>query len=58
MIGVRGHRRFRLSIRTLMIAVAFCALVLASMVWTLRQNEALRLERLHAERARALAEKR
>jgi hypothetical protein len=47
-----GQRRFRLSIRALMIAVAFCALLLVPLVWTFRQAEALRRERLLAEQAR------
>jgi type II secretory pathway pseudopilin PulG len=34
-----GQRRFRLSIRTLMIAVALCALLLALAAWTVRQAQ-------------------
>jgi len=41
-----------------MIAVALCALRLAPLVWMFRHVEALRLERIHAEHARALAENR
>ncbi len=41
-----------------MVAVAFCAFLLALAVWNLRQLEALRRERIHAEHARALAEER
>src|SRR5262249_582098 len=44
--------------RTLMVAVALCALLLALAVWNFRQLEALRNERMHAEQARALAEAR
>ena len=58
MVEPAGQRRFRLSIRTLMVAVALCALLLALAVWTFRQVEALRLERVHAELARALADER
>jgi hypothetical protein len=58
MIGVTGQRRFRFSIRELMIVVAFCAVVLALVLWTIRQGEArLRLERLAADAARLQAEK-
>ena len=57
MVEPAGQRRFRLSIRTLMIAVALCALLLALAVWTFRQVEArVRLERLLAE-ARAQADR-
>jgi hypothetical protein len=35
-----------------MVAVALCALLLVPLVWTFRQAEALRLERLLAEQAR------
>ena len=56
MVGSTGQRRFRLSIRTLMIAVALCAVLLALAVWTVRQFEArVRLERDLAEQARAQA---
>jgi hypothetical protein len=41
-----------------MVAVALCAFLLALAVWNFRQLEALRLERIHAEHARALAEER
>ena len=41
-----------------MVAVALCAVLLALAVWTFRQVEALRLERIHAELARALADER
>ena len=37
MVEPAGQRRFRLSIRTLMVAVALCALLLALAVWTVRQ---------------------
>ena len=37
MVESTGQRRFRLSIRTLMVAVALCALLLALAVWTVRQ---------------------
>ena len=39
MVEPAGQRRFRLSIRTLMVAVALCALLLALAVWTVRQVE-------------------
>jgi hypothetical protein len=52
MVEQTGQRRFRLSIRALMIAVASCALLLVPLVWTFRQAEALRLERLLADQAR------
>jgi hypothetical protein len=52
-----GQSRFRLSIRTLMLAVAFCALLLALAAWTVRQAEArAKLERLMAEQARLRAD--
>jgi hypothetical protein len=58
MIEPVGQRGFRLSIRTLMVAVALCALLLAFAVWTVRQVEMrVRLERLMAEQARAQAER-
>jgi hypothetical protein len=41
-----------------MVAIAFCAFLLALAVWNLRQLEALRNERLIAEHARVLAEER
>jgi len=41
-----------------MVAVAMCALLLALAVLTFRQVEALRLARVHAELARALADER
>src|SRR5438874_1727372 len=51
-----GQRRFRISIRALMVAVALCALLLALAVWTVRQVEMrVRLERLMADQARAQA---
>ena len=56
MVEAAGQRRFRFSTRTLMVAVALCALLLALAVWTFRQAEALRLARLQAEQARAVAE--
>jgi hypothetical protein len=53
MVETAGQRRFRLSIRTLMIAVALCAVLLALAVWTIRQFEArVRLERMLAHQAR------
>ena len=56
MVESNGQGRFRLSIRTLMIAVALCAVLLALAVWTVRQVEIrVRLERLMAEQARAQA---
>ena len=41
-----------------MVAVALCALLLAPLIWMFRNVETLRLERIHAEHARALAEER
>jgi hypothetical protein len=58
MVETAGHRRFRLSIRTLMIAVALCALFLAPLVLMLRQLELQRRTELVALEARALAEER
>ena len=59
MVESTGQRRFRLSIRTLMIAVALCAVLLALAVWTVRHFEArVRLERLLAEQARDQAQRR
>ena len=52
MVEPAGQRRFRVSIRTLMVAVALCALLLALAVWTVR------LARLQAELPRSLAEER
>jgi type II secretory pathway pseudopilin PulG len=39
MAGSAGQSRFRLSIRTLMVAVALCALLLALAAWTVRQAQ-------------------
>ena len=56
MVGSTGQRRFRLSIRTLMIAVALCAVLLALAVLTVRHFEArVRMERMLAEQARVQA---
>jgi hypothetical protein len=53
-----SRRRFRLSIRTLMIAIALCALMLAPIAWMVRRTEAmLRAERLAAESAKAQADR-
>ncbi|HKI16268.1 MAG TPA: hypothetical protein VKA15_00225 [Isosphaeraceae bacterium] len=58
MVEATGQRRFHLSIRTLMIAVALCALLLAPLVWVLRRTELqLTMERLAAENASAQAER-
>jgi len=58
MVEVTGQRRFRFSIRTLMITVAFCAILLAPLVWMLRRAELqVTMERLAAENARAQAER-
>jgi len=58
MVEPAGQRRFRVSIRALMVAVALCALLLAPLVWTVRQFEMqVRLERLMADQARAQAER-
>jgi hypothetical protein len=56
MVETTRHRRFRLSIRAMMIAIALCALLLSPLVWMFRHLEALRLERIHADLARAEAE--
>jgi hypothetical protein len=56
MVEPAGERRFRLSIRTLMIAVALCALLLALAAWTGRQIEMrVNMERAMADQARAQA---
>jgi hypothetical protein len=47
-------RRFRLSVRSLMIAVAICALFLVPAIWLIRQNEQIRA--IEAERARYVIE--
>jgi hypothetical protein len=58
MVETTGQRRFRVSIRALMVAVALCALPLTLVVWTVRQVEMrVRVERLMAEQARAQAER-
>jgi hypothetical protein len=64
MVEATGHSRFRLSIRTLMIAVALCAFLLAPVVWVFRHFEAqVRMARMaemiarnRAEEARYLAQ--
>ena len=58
MVESAGQRQFQFSTWTLMVAVAFCALLLAPLVWMFRHAEALRNERMYAEHARALAEER
>jgi hypothetical protein len=58
MIEQTAQRRYRLSIRAMMVTVAFCALLLAPFVWMFRHAEAMRLERAYAEHARAVAEER
>jgi len=58
MVVATGQRRFRLSIRLFMIAVALCAVLLAPLVWMLRRAELqVTMERLAAENARAQAER-
>jgi hypothetical protein len=53
MVGSTGQRRFRLSIRTLMIAVASCAVLLALAVLTVRYFEAqVMRQRMLAAQAR------
>ncbi len=53
MVRATAQRRFRLSIRTLMIAVALCALFFAPVVWIFRRMQVLTtMERLAAEAAR------
>jgi len=59
MVEAAGQRLFRLSIRTLMIAVALCALFLAPLGWMYRQVELQkRMEMVAVQHARALAEER
>jgi hypothetical protein len=53
---VSCHRRYRLSIRTLMLAVALCALLLAPLVWMYRWREAERMAILAVQSARVQAE--
>jgi hypothetical protein len=56
MTEVSSRRRFRISIRALMIAVALCALFFTPIVWMYRRTEAmLNAERRAAEAARAAA---
>jgi hypothetical protein len=49
MVEAAGQRRFRFSIRTLMFAVALCAVLIAPLVWMFRRVE---MARLLAEQAR------
>jgi hypothetical protein len=53
MVEAAGQRRFRISISTLMIAIALCAVLITPVVWT---NRRVRQERLLAELARAQAD--
>jgi hypothetical protein len=58
MVEPAGPRRFRLSIRTLMIGVALCALFLAPLGWMYRQLELQRrMEMVALEHATAQAER-
>jgi hypothetical protein len=58
MVEATSQRRFRFSIKTLMIAVALSAILLTPLVWMLRRAELqLTMERLAAENARAQAER-
>jgi hypothetical protein len=61
MKATEQQRRFRLSLRALMIAVAACALFLAPMIWVARQNALLRYVQVRAieaeRRARVEAER-
>jgi hypothetical protein len=61
MEGTVEKRRFRVSVRSLMIVVALCALLLAPIVWEYRQNQRLVLAELiavrEAERARVEAQR-
>jgi hypothetical protein len=54
-----GNRRFRFAVRSLMIAVAVCALLLVPVVWVAQQTALVRAERMRAidaeRRARAEA---
>jgi hypothetical protein len=53
-----GQRRFRISIRTLMIAIALCAVVLTPLIWLLHRLELqVTMERIAADNARAQAER-
>jgi hypothetical protein len=61
MVEATRHQRFRFSIRTLMIAIALCALFLAPLIWMLRHLELqVTMERMaaraQAERALYLAQ--
>jgi hypothetical protein len=64
MVEAAGQRRFRFSIRALMIAIALCALFLAPPIWMYRKVEEARLNmamaeqnaRLQAERALYVAQ--
>jgi hypothetical protein len=49
------EHRFRLSVRTLMIAVAVCALLLAPLIWLMRQNALLRSQQMRAVEAERMA---
>jgi hypothetical protein len=58
MVKAAANRRFRLSIRTLMIAIALCALFLAPVGWMYRRLELQRrMEMLAVDHARAQAER-
>src|SRR5271157_6373034 len=61
MEGTAEKRRFRFSVRFLMIVVALCAILLAPIVWEYRQNQRLVLAEMRAmqeaDRARAEAER-
>jgi hypothetical protein len=55
---VSSHRRYRLSIKMLMTAVALCAILLAPVVWMYRRTEArVSMQRMAAENATAQAQK-
>jgi hypothetical protein len=56
MVEAAGQRRFRFSIRALMIAIALCALFLVPLIWMYRHLELqVTRERMVAEYARAQA---
>jgi hypothetical protein len=59
MVEAGRQRRYRLSIRALMIAIALCALFLVPLAWMYRQLELQRrMEMVAVEHARALADER
>jgi hypothetical protein len=58
MMEAVARRRFRLSIRSIMVAIALVALLLAPLLWVARQNARARQEALRAmQLAQAMAER-